>query len=84
MQRIVKAYTTPISDLRVNSRFEAKDALKGLGCSWDGQRRQWHKVIAGNQNEIDDEIKSLKTADSVGKISVEVLTCSPLTRYASE
>lgn len=84
MQRILKAYNTPISDLRVNSRFAAKDALKKLGCTWDSERRQWHKVIVGNQDEIDGEIKSLKTADSVGKISVDVLTCSPLTRYASE
>ena len=84
LQRILKAYNTPISDLRVNSRFAAKDALKKLGCTWDSERRQWHKVIVGNQDEIDGEIKSLKTADSVGKISVDVLTCSPLTRYASE
>ena len=81
--RVVKAAFTPIIDLRVSSRFEAKDALKALGCQWDGELRQWHKVISGTQDDIDKEISKLKTADSIGKVVVEPIPCSPLSCYAS-
>ena len=81
--RVIKGAFTPIVDLRVSSRFEAKDALKALGCEWDGDLRQWHKVISGTQEVIDDEISKLKTADSIGKVIVEPIPCSPLSRYAS-
>lgn len=83
MQRIITAFTTPTYDLRVTSRFEAKERLKELGCQWDPGAKQWHKVMTGNNAELFAEADNLKTADAPGTVTVELEVISPLMRYAA-
>lgn len=83
MQRIITAFTTPTYDLRVTSRFQAKDRLKDLDCQWDAGAKQWHKIMTGSEEEITAEIEQLKTADVPGAVHVQLESISPLMRYAA-
>lgn len=82
LEHMIVAYHTPTYDLRVNSRFEAKDTLKEMGCKWDPDNKQWHKVVTGDMEAINTAIDELKTADMPGLVKVSPEFISPVTRYA--
>ena len=83
LSHLITAYQAPSYDLRVASRFEAKDQLKSMGCKWDAENKQWHKLVSGDDDVINEAIAELKTADMPGLISVSPELISPVTRYAN-
>ena len=83
LSHLITAYKTPSYDLRVTSRFEAKDQLKSMRCQWDPENTQWHKLVSGDDDVINEAIVELKTADMPGLISVSPELISPVTRYAN-
>ena len=79
LAQVINAHQTPMLDLRVTSRFQVKDNLKSLGCEWDGEARQWHKVI--DEKEAEKLATAILALDLPAYISVDKRVIPATERY---